>query len=146
MEDPGAVRMMEGLQQRAGQAQRRIQGHRSPLEVVAQGLAPHVLHRDERCGIGFAGFVEGRDGGMLQARAGRRFAQQPFAQRRVEGVADDLDGRVPAERQVAGQVDLPHPACSQPGFDRVVAQRLSDHDSLDVPARRGWYHRVILRR
>jgi hypothetical protein len=82
------------------------------LQDGVERLARHVFHGDEAAGFRFAELVHDGDVRVCQGGQGLCFAAEAGAAvgMRAEFVIDNFDGDVAVEREVAGAVDLAHPA------------------------------------
>ena len=130
VDDAAPVRVLEPGQRLLGVADRLALGQRRVgVDLVLQRLAVDVLHRDVVLAAGLAAVVDGDDVGVRQA--GRRpglpaeALDEPLVARVPLG--QDLDGDPAVERLVGGEVDVGHPARSDPSLKAVPAvEQLSD--------------------
>ena len=76
-------------------------------------------------GIVEAGVVQGDGVGVLEARHQQRFALEALAEHVVGGdvVVHDLDHHLPAEVELAGEVDLAHAPLAELADGLVATQR-----------------------
>ena len=83
---------------------------------VAQGLAGHVLHRQEDAAVVLALVVDGDDVGVRERRARAGLAAEPGDEALVVGevLAHHLQGDLAVEPLVDGQVHRRHPAVGDP--------------------------------
>ena len=99
--------------------------------VTKRGPA-EILHREEWRTVSLAGFVDGRDGGMVECRDGSRLTQEPCSRGGVgeHGVLQDFDGNGAAEDFVGGTIDDAHAAFADAFLDKVVSEPLRFHEGI----------------
>lgn len=125
MDHPGAVHRLEAAQRLDAELDR--QRHREgPLgrQPVADVFAFDVLPDHEEAAVGQAGeVVEDGDVRVLDLGGDARFLGEALDGGRVGHpvLAQDLDDPLVAEVDVAGAVDLAHPAGTEAGEDLVLA-------------------------
>jgi hypothetical protein len=82
-----------------------------PLQQVTEGEALDVLHHDEDARIMRDAIVDGYDVGVVETRDGQRLGEQPVeggVEFLVDAALGDLEGDLPAEADLAGQIDIAH--------------------------------------
>ena len=126
VEDSGLVGVPERFQKRPGDRERLRKRQRPAAQPIAKSLTRDVLHGQERDSVGVSGLVEGRDRGMLQPGAGRRFAEEPRARFGRQRGGKDLDRRGATEGEVPGEEDLSHASCPERLLDAIVRERAAD--------------------
>ena len=125
MDDAAPVRDRKGLGDLRPQRQRVSHGHGSAAQHGRQRFAFDVLHHDERAAVvGLAHLVHVADVRVIERRRCLGLAQQvPAGVVVIAAVRrEELDGDVALERQVAGQIDIAHPAASEQADNAVVTQ------------------------
>ncbi len=110
--------------------QRLLQGQRPLGESLLERLSLNVLHDDEVLTVVSLGhFVDVADERMIQVCCGLGLPQEPLAGNLVplQGFGEKLEGHLPWQGGVLGQVDLPHPALAELLDDPVVGDGLVNH-------------------
>jgi hypothetical protein len=99
-------------------------------EERIQGDALDVLHDDARAlRVVQRGVVQGHDIGMLKTSHQQRFALEALAELRIGGnvVVHDLDHDLPAQIDLASQIDLAHAAFTEESDGFIAAQKHAAH-------------------
>ena len=106
-----AVRLVEGIGDLDGMAQRLSEGQRPLLQPLLERLPLDVLHDQVQGAVLVADVVKGADVRMVQARDGLGLALEALAHVRVarRSRLQHLDRDRAGEAGVARQVDLAHP-------------------------------------
>jgi hypothetical protein len=121
VQDPGAVRAVEGAGDLDRVAQRLAERQRPARQPRRQRLAVQVLHDDEADVPFAADVMEHADVGMVQAREQPRFALEAGARVAVRPDVrrQDLDRDRAIEAGVACAVDFAHAARAEGRLDDV---------------------------
>ena len=123
MNDAGFVRVLQTGAQLHHQPELLRDRHRlAALDLLGQGLAPDVLHHDERRALELAGVVDVDDVGMVQRGERPGLTGKPLAQiARIEVGEQQLERDEPVGVGVgiASQVERAHPAGPDEGLDVV---------------------------
>src|SRR3982751_1281055 len=143
MHDAGAVGGNERLRELHAERHDLPRWQRIDADV-AQRRAVDVFHDQEVAPFVRVEVEDGRDVGMVQPREGLRAGSLVTD----PPVGEHLDGNVPVEAQVAGEVDDTHAPGAKAAPDLVVAELLAGHfywngrgESSAVPAVRRGLHR-----
>ena len=112
MDDASLVRVRQRVSHLARIAQGRVERDAAACQHRVQRLAGDVLHGDVWLAAGLTDFVNGADVGVVEARGGAGFAQQPRACCLVgkPGGWQQLQGDVAVESIVMGTIDFAHSA------------------------------------
>jgi hypothetical protein len=115
MDDPTAVRVVEGVRHFTRDAQRFVDGQLSlALQPIAQRFSLDVRHREPEIACRFARVVYRQDVRMLQARREHDFLLEAFgAERRRDFGVQHLERHRPVVLEVVGKIDGRHPATTQ---------------------------------
>ena len=133
VDQAGAVRRAERLQDRVEDVERRARGQRAlGLHHLAQGVPGDELHREEHPALVLALVVDGDDVGVAEPGGRPGLAAEPADEGLVGGEAraHDLQRHLAVEPLVEGDVDRGHAAVGDVRQHAVPAGR--------APGRRGW--------
>jgi hypothetical protein len=92
--------------------------------TLAQALAVHELRRDEGRALVRADFVDGQDVGVIQAGGRIRLLLESSKEILVvcNVAGQQLDGNVPPQAQIVGEIHLPHPARAKQRADLIPSE------------------------
>ncbi len=115
MDDAARVGGLEGVGDVLRQVEQHVDRQRSAIEPVLERLAVQPLHRDERPVAVAPDFVDGADVGMVERRCRPGLTQQPRLGlgRRGDTGREELQGDLPPECRVFGQIDDAHAAAAE---------------------------------
>ena len=132
MHEPEAMRLAQRIGDLFRDVERLIDVHDAAPDQSRQGGAFDVLHRDVRhqlpVVLGFAGFVDNRDVGVIQRRGGARLVEQAAdaaGRRRIR--AQRLQGDDAAKQEILRAIHLAHAARAEAIKNPVVGERGPNH-------------------
>ena len=106
-------------------------GQTEVFDTRAQRAAFDVFHRDVGVPVRFVEVVDGDDVGMLELRDEARFGDEAFCHRGIAaGEREPLEGDLPVQGRLVGEIDRRHPAAAQHADDFVAADALCRHCRL----------------
>ena len=133
MDDPLAVRCLEGFGDLAADPESLFERKRTAREPLRQGLPLDELQHEEARPARLLDPVDRRDVRVAQGRQGARLPLEPGQVLRIprQRAGQDLDGHLPVETAVARAPDLSHPSRAEWREDLVRAQARprADHGS-----------------
>jgi hypothetical protein len=129
VDQPLVVGAVQGRPNLLEDPQRLRRFQRSALVEEGPEVRPlHVLHGDVQLAVRLSGVVHGDHVGVLDPRRRPGLPDEPLTEglvgRKVR--RQDLEGDLPAEVLVLGEIDHPHPAPPDQALDPVRAQPGAD--------------------
>ena len=130
--DAGRVRMLESGADLQGDFDGTEDAERAPAELLVEGHAANVLHRNKGCVAGGIGFEDSDDVGVIQSGSIARFAKKAAHPDWIGGIIESqyLQRDFTLEVGVGGPPHHTHTAGSQTLLDSIVQQNFSDHSGL----------------
>jgi hypothetical protein len=107
-----------------------LERKRARFHAVAQRLSLNQFHDDIGLArLGLAVIVDGRDVLVIERGSGAGLAQEAGASLVLIHGREEFDRDVPAEVEILGSIDDPHPASAEQAENAVMGNVLADHGS-----------------
>ena len=129
MDDAGGVRGGQCIGD-LGQDTRGVSDRqRTARQSSRERLSVVVRHGDERLAAGLAHLVDSRDVRVIERARGPRLAQEAGGGFGIAagGGRQELQRDLASQVEIFGEIDRPHPACSDVAQDSVVRDGCADH-------------------
>ena len=128
MDNPFGVRRVQGVGNLDGRIEQIFEFQWAGLKALFERQTLQEFHGDEGLALVLANLVNRADSGMIQRRCGTRFAAETLQRRGGlrQVRRQELEGHLPAEKDVFSLVDNTHTSATQLFQNAVMRNGIAD--------------------